>query len=210
MAASISYRGRPNNTFPSAVHDTKAAVRFLRAHASTYHIDADAIGAFGQSAGGYLTGLLAVSGGVPELEGTVGNTDESSRVQAAVSFAGVFDFVSRLRDGGHQVKDLERRRTSNGEWIGEPFSVESELWKFAAPISHLSNDDPPLLMVHCKDDTSVPVQQSVQMHTALKEIGDAHRLLVFEKGGHGIRSSPLVKDEAFKATIAFFREHLSK
>ena len=96
-AASIGYRGWPEHPFPAAVHDTKAAVRFLRAKAGLLSIDPARIGAFGQSAGGHLAAMLAVSDH-PDLEGDGGNAGVSSRVQAAVTYAGVFDFIERFRE----------------------------------------------------------------------------------------------------------------
>lgn len=207
-AASIGYRGSPEHTFLATVHDTKAAVRFIRANAAQFNIDPDLIGAFGQSAGGHLAGMLAVTGDSEKLEGEAGTPGVSSRVQAAVSFAGAFDFISRLRDGGHQGSGIEEKRAGNGAWIGEHFSAKSAAWKLASPYYHISEDDPPLLLVHCKDDATVPYQQSVQMYNGMKTIRPESRLLLFEKGGHSIRTSPLVRDEAWSWTIAFFREHL--
>jgi acetyl esterase/lipase len=208
-AASIGYRGVPENCYPDAVQDSKAAVRFVRGNAKHFNIDPEQIGAFGQSAGAYLAAMLAVSGGIEELEGGGGNDGVSSRVQAAVSFCGVFDFISRLRDGGHQ-QNLERRRVSNAAWVGEPFSADSATWKHASPYNHISVDDAPMLLVHCKDDATVPYQQSVQMYDGMKRVRLESSLLLYEKGGHGIRNSPLVGEEAWSTTIAFFRENLDR
>lgn len=71
--ASVNYRLAQQAPFPAQIHDCKAAVRWLRAHAATYSIDPHRIGAWGSSAGGHLAALLGTSGGVAELEGTVGD-----------------------------------------------------------------------------------------------------------------------------------------
>ncbi len=207
-AASIGYRGRPDDPFPAAVHDTKAAVRFLRAKAGLYKIDAARIGAFGQSAGGHLAGMLAVSDD-PELEGEGGNAGISSRVQAAVTFAGVFDFIERFRETNAIANTAEKRQT-NGEWIGEPYAPDSSRWKQASPCFHVSDGDAPMLLVHCKDDNTVAWTQSQRMFDAMKVVRPESRLLIFDEGGHNIRGSGKVKDEAWTATIAFFREQLLK
>ena len=207
-AASVGYRGRPNDTFLATVHDTKAAVRFVRLNAARFNIDPEHIGAFGQSAGGHLVQFLAVTGGEADLEGDGGNPGVSSRIQAAVSFAGVSDFVARLRDGGQQEGKRDEKRKTNGEWIGEPFSPDSARWKAASPINHLSPDDPPLLLVHSKIDRTVPWQQSADMYAAMKDVQPDTRLLLVEKGGHGLRTSKEVAAEVWPATIAFFRAHL--
>ncbi len=207
-AASIGYRGWPDDPFPAAVHDTKAAVRFLRAKAGLYKIDAARIGAFGQSAGGHLAGMLAVSDD-PALEGEGGNAGVSSRVQAAVSYAGVFDFIERFRET-NAVENNPEKRQSNGQWLGEAFSHDSPRWKQASPYFHVSDGDAPLLLVHCKDDNTVAWTQSQRMFDAMKVVRPESRLRLFDEGGHGIRSSEKVKNEAWSATIAFFREQLLK
>src|SRR5205823_8686811 len=71
--ASINYRLSQHAPFPAQIHDCKAAVRFLRAHAAEYRLDPDRVGAWGMSAGGHLVALLGTSDGVKELEGDLGN-----------------------------------------------------------------------------------------------------------------------------------------
>ena len=80
--ASIEYRLSGEAPFPAQIEDCKAAVRWLRANAAKYNLDADRIGAWGHSAGGHLSALLGTSGGVQELEGNGDNMSYSSRVQA--------------------------------------------------------------------------------------------------------------------------------
>src|SRR5262245_12625609 len=90
-AASIEYRTSDEAIFPAAVHDAKAAVRWMRAHAGEYGIDPDAIGAIGGSAGAYLVAMLGTTSGVRELEGTGGNPQTSSDVQAVVAMGGGYN-----------------------------------------------------------------------------------------------------------------------
>jgi acetyl esterase/lipase len=87
-AVSVNYRFLQHAAFPAQIEDCKAAVRWLRANARKYHLDADHIAVMGASAGGHLAALLGVSGNVKELEGSLGNTDQSSRVQAVIDLFG--------------------------------------------------------------------------------------------------------------------------
>ncbi len=66
-----------------------------------------------------------------------------------------------------------------------------------------------MLLVHCKDDTTVPYYQSLEMYDSIKTINPDNRLLLFDKGGHGIRGSDIIGDEAWQWTIEFFQEYLS-
>ena len=93
--ASLNYRLVPEGVFPAPIHDVKAAVRYLRAHAHELGINPERIGVAGESAGAHLAQLLAVSADQPSLEGDLGNAAFSSRVKAAVSYYGIAD-VRRL------------------------------------------------------------------------------------------------------------------
>ena len=91
--ASVNYRLSQHAVFPAQIEDCKAAIRWLRANAAKYHIDADHIGVWGGSAGGHLVALLGTTGGVKDLEGNGGHLDQSSRVQCVVDWFGPTDFV---------------------------------------------------------------------------------------------------------------------
>src|SRR5262245_1589997 len=93
VAATVTYRLAPKYQFPAAVHDVKAAIRWLRANAKKYHIDPDRIGVTGGSAGGHLAQFLGVTGGVNRFEGAGGNAEQSSRVACVVNFYGPSDFT---------------------------------------------------------------------------------------------------------------------
>lgn len=89
VVAAVEYRKGVEAVFPAQLYDVKGAVRFLRANAETYGIDPNRIAAMGESAGGHLTALLALTGNRPDLEGeTGGNLEHSSRIQAAVDIFG--------------------------------------------------------------------------------------------------------------------------
>jgi arylsulfatase A len=94
VTATISYRLSGEAKFPAAIQDCKAAVRFLRANAAKFGINANAIGVTGLSAGGHLAALLTTSGGVKELEGDGGHADQSSAVQAGIAMGAQSDLES--------------------------------------------------------------------------------------------------------------------
>jgi acetyl esterase/lipase len=105
--ASIDYRLTSTAPFPAQIEDCKAAVRWLRANASTYRLDADQIGAWGMSAGGHLAALLGTSGGVPELEGSGDNMQYSGRVQAVCDVAGPADLPAMPNLGAERIAAIE-------------------------------------------------------------------------------------------------------
>jgi acetyl esterase/lipase len=95
VVASINYRFLKHGDPPAQIEDSKAAIRWLRANASKYHIDPTRVGVAGASAGGYLVALLGTAGDAKDLEGKGGNPDQSSRVQAVLDIFG----PTRIRNG---------------------------------------------------------------------------------------------------------------
>jgi acetyl esterase/lipase len=97
--ASLNYRllRRPGDRFVDfarpAVQDGKAAVRFLRANAALYGLDPEKFAVWGNSAGGFIAAMLAVTGHEPTVfdDPAVGSSDISTAVQAAVIWYGAIE-----------------------------------------------------------------------------------------------------------------------
>ena len=183
--ASISYRFTDKALFPAQIHDCKAAIRWLRAHADKYGYDADRIAVAGSSAGGHLALLTGVSGEVEKLEGKIGaHFDRSSTVQAIIDYYGPSDFVLR---GKTQPDRAYTEKSGSfallgGLKSGQP-SVETE--RFASPAYYVSGDDPPLLIFHGSKDTTVLLDQSEQILSVYKKAGLDARLITLDGAGHG-------------------------
>ncbi len=186
--ASINYRLSGQATFPALVQDAKAAVRWLRANAGRYELKADRIVVGGESAGGYLSAMLGTSGGITELEDlTMGNPRESSRVQGVVDFFGPTDF---LRMDASVPRSCEKAAPHS-----DPRSPESRLLgcsirdcpdkvKTASPITYVSKDDPPFLILHGTGDCLVPSDQSRLLDSALRAVGVRSQLHLLDGLAH--------------------------
>lgn len=218
--ASVSYRLSGQAVFPAQIEDCKAAVRWLRAHAATYNLDPDHIGVVGESAGGHLAALLGVSGGVSELEGTVGgNGDFSSRVQAVVGLCAPSDFTAMLerrRERSFWVSlfttgSFNRARYTYGrayplrKLFGGPLTQHAEAVRLASPVTHISPDDPPFLLFHGRGDPLIPLSQSEQFQKDLLAAGVEAQLEIVETNVHSFgRFSP----DMMVKTCLFFTKHL--
>ncbi len=200
--ASIDYRLSQDATFPAQIHDCKAAIRWLRAHAMEYGVDPDRIGAWGSSAGGHLVALLGTSGGIEELEGTVGDhLDRSSAVQAVCDFFGPTDLLAMLE----QPSLLDHRAPTSPEslLLGGPIAEMQELARLASPIAFVDPSDPPFFIAHGDEDPTVPVEQSVDFHAALLAAGVDSTLRIVEGAKHG--GFP---DDVYEAVKVFFDDRL--
>jgi acetyl esterase/lipase len=154
---------------------------------------------------GYM--LLAVTGGMDTFEGKGDHSEYSSSIQAAVSFAGVFDFVARFTDEEHialQPK-VKTKVVSNGKWVGPAFSPDNNDWVQASAITHVDKDDPPMLFLQCKDDTTVPWLQSQEMYEAMKEVGVDVSLKYYEIGGQGFNK---LGEQSLREIVKYFKEKL--
>lgn len=205
VVASIQYRFSQEAIFPAQIHDCKAAIRFLRKNAFRYGIDPSRIGAWGLSAGGHLSALLATSGGVKELEGSEGDAECSSRIQAVCDFYGPADFSYMPQTIGNKPSPVTAL-------LGGSARTKRELARLASPITHITKDDPPVLIAHGDQDTLVNIRQSERFLDALTKAGVEAKLIVVKGAGHGFPESGAepTREEIDKQVLAFFDRHLKR
>src|SRR5882724_11981749 len=152
VAATVTYRLAPKYQFPAAIHDVKAAVRWLRANASKFQIDPKRIGATGGSAGGHLAQFLGVTAGVAEFEGDQ-NPGFSSAVACVVNLYGPSDFTKSYGKSvdAHEVLPL---------WLGG--NVEQARLRHiqASPLNWVTPASAPTLLIHGTEDKYVAHEQA--------------------------------------------------
>lgn len=212
VGVSINYRLSGAAKFPAGVHDCKAAIRWLRAHAQKYSINPAKIGVIGGSAGGHLVALLGTSGGDAYLEGNEGNSEYSSSVQCVVDNWGPTDFL-RMDDLPGRIVHLGPD-SPESKWIGGQITKQKDLVKKANPISYVDPKDPPVLIIHGEKDPTVIINQSELLYEALKKAGVEVRFVRVRNAGHGLK--PIPKDatispgleEIDAMEIDWFQRHL--
>ncbi len=202
--ASINYRLSQEAIFPAQIHDCKAAIRWLRAHAKEYNLDPKHFGVWGSSAGGHLVALVGTSGDVKELEGDEGNLDQSSRVQAVCDWFGPTDF---LQMAAHSLPDSKIEHDSpnspESHLVGGAIQENKDKVAKASPITYVTKDDPPFLIMHGDKDNLVPHHQSELLAEALKKAGVEVTFETIKGAGHGFGGP-----EVMKMVEEFFDKHL--
>jgi acetyl esterase/lipase len=168
--ASLDFRQSTDARFPAAVHDIKAAIRFLRARASEYGYRTDRIAIAGSSSGGHLAALVGVSNGQKELEGTVGNyVNQSSDVAAIVDYYGASNLTTILAQS--TLFGLNMRRPALELLLGALPDAATRLAELASPVVHVDRTDPPLLIFHGDQDPQMPINQSHELQGAYEKLG---------------------------------------
>jgi acetyl esterase/lipase len=158
----VDYRHSLEAPFPAQIHDVKAAIRYVRRFADVFGIDADRLGALGESAGGHLVALLALTAGVDTIDGTEGVPDGRSDVAAVVDWYGVHDIRDWAGEqGGDEPSPI---RMLLGQAPGAP--VNTVLAAAASPITYVGPTAAPMLLIHGDADLTVPFSQSAELLAA--------------------------------------------
>jgi len=201
---SIGYRLSNEAKWPAQIHDCKAAIRWVKANAVKHGLDGRKIAVHGTSAGGHLVAMLGTSAGVKAMDGSIGAyTSQSTKVACVVDYFGPTNFL-RMNDFESRI-DHDAKDSPEGLLIGGPVQDNKKKTLTADPISYVSKEDSPFLIMHGTKDMAVPYNQSVILHSALKKIGVPSALLTVTGGGHGVGGGVL--NEHLQK---FFDHHLLK
>jgi alpha-N-arabinofuranosidase len=178
VTATVEYRLSNEAKYPAAIHDLKAAVRWLRAGAARYHIDPDRIAAVGASAGGHLVALLGATNEMANFEGSGDNPRVSSTVQSVVDIDGPATFI----DPGNIEKEIKGPLDTNTRFIGGTFKEKPDVWREASPITHVNRRSAPVLFIN--SSSYRPFQQREEMRDKLNALGIVSEIVVIPDTPH--------------------------
>jgi acetyl esterase/lipase len=194
--ASIEYRLSRQALWPAQMDDCRAAVRWLRANAAAHGLDADRIGVWGGSAGGHLAALMGT------LDGPAGE-----RVQAVCDWYGPSDLLTmppNVPGPGRTRADLAK--ANGAQLLGGIVMDMPDRAKSASALHHVSQGDPPFLIMHGDADPQVPLDQSQRLHAALRKAGVPSRLETLKGAGHG--GKDFDSPQSRRVIREFFERHL--
>ncbi len=207
VVMAFEYREMPKHPFPDCLHDSKAAVRWLRANAAEYRVDPNHIVTFGASAGGHLAAFLATTTPEDGFEGTE-HPGHSSAVKAAAILYGAVDLRKYDKPPKkHLLNKRERRYIAR--FVGADRSLEDDpAWAKASPITYIGPDTAPTILAHGTGDFIVHPEQSKDYHKKLEENGVPTKLLLYEGRNHGFDYIHRnIRRAMFDEMIAFLDEH---
>lgn len=214
VVAACEYRAVPNK-FPALLEDAKAAVRWMRAHASEFGVDANRIGLLGDSAGGYVVQMAGATNG--EKNWDVGDFKEvSSDVQAVVSIYGISDLTTIGEGIGNENVHASAAVTEalllNGpafkDFAGASVNADPQKVKAASPIGHVDGTEPPFLLMHGSGDKVVSPLQSKKMFEALQNKKVEAEYVLVRGAEHG--DLPWYQPGVISRVVNFFDRHLKR
>ena len=189
---SANYRLQSQGTWPAQIHDTKAAIRWVRANAAKIGIDANKIAIAGYSAGGMLSLLAAGTNGMAEFEGNVGTSGVSSDVQASI---GVYPLASAQIAGGLFPNTLSAEE-------------RTAAIRTASPTTYIGKTFAPTIFIHGTADTTVPMSSSIDFFNKLNEAGVPSSLTLIQGAAHAFDNSALDAVEVMAHSINLFLDRL--
>lgn len=160
-----------NTSYPTPLIEACMAVAYVRENAALYSVDKEHIAAIGFSAGGHLCGMLATLFAAEEITQALGQHAVMCRPNAVVLSYPVITMQNGLTHEG-----TRRVISASGKLSYNSFSIEKCVNKNSVPA----------FIWHTMEDTCVPVENSMLLASAYKNVGVPFALHIFEKGWHGL------------------------
>jgi acetyl esterase/lipase len=199
VTALVTYRLSTEAKYPAALHDCKAALRCLRAHAKELKIDPERIGCMGGSAGGHLSGLTAMTTGLKEFEGEGPFAEHSSAVKAAIVMAATQDMLAANKEKSSEAVQ---------QFLGATAAEKPDLYRAASPITHVRPGVPPIIYIEGEKDT-LKVGRA-EMMEKLKALGIETAVHTLKHAPHPFWMSDPWCAETVEIASAFFKKHLGE
>jgi len=204
-AATISYRLSPEAQYPAAIYDVKAAVRWVRAQARYYGIDAQHIAIAGGSAGGQIASLVGVTNGDEKFDPQMQSSKISSAAQAIINVDGLSDFTSETALKFED--DPNKKPSAAGSWFGGRYAEQTELWEEASPINHISKNTPPILFIgSAQTRFSVGREEMIEKLTPL---GVKTQVVLLPNTPHSFWMFDPWLEPTVKATVEFLNQRFN-
>lgn len=203
-AVAISYRLSGEAAYPAAIHDARAAVRWVRANAGLYHLNPRRIALAGGSAGGQIASLAGVTGHLDQFDPGAAGSAVSSAVQAIVNIDGLSDFTAAA--ALKYEDDPAKQPSAAGAWFGGRYAEKGALWAEASPIRYVRPGMPPILFI-----ASAQPRFSVgreEMAARMAQVGVASRTLVLPDTPHSFWLFDPWLQTTVDATVAFLNQQM--
>jgi len=164
LCVAINYRLSPKAAFPAHIIDVKKAIAWVREHIAEYGGNPDFIAITGGSAGGHLSSLAALTPNRQEWQ--PGFEQADTRLQAAVPFYGVYDFLDR-----YDIRPEMSMEQMVADRVMQCTLEENRpLWESASPLNNITEDAPPMFVIQGTHDSLVWVEEARAFVSAMQSV----------------------------------------
>ncbi len=178
--ASIGYRLSDTAVFPAQLDDCRAAIAEIERNADVWGIDRDRVAVAGSGAGGHLAALVGLTSQPAAAGATSTDRVGDSLFPRIAAVCAVAAPASLTTLGPEQ----DRAGSPASRLVGGPLPEFREAAQRASPVTHVSADDPPVLILHGAADGTVPAKQAVEFAAALKAANVDTTLVILPTVGH--------------------------
>ena len=215
VVGSINYRTAPNSKFPAPVEDVKSAIRFIKANAARFNVDAEKVFVIGDSAGGYLTAFAAVTNG-DKIFNVGANLNQSSKILAAVDLYGISDPARIAENFPAEVQAAYNLPGAIASMFvnGVPYFTGTgggilenpDAAAKANPINYITKNSAPMLLMHGTADNIVSPVQTDLLFQALKNAGVEAERYIVPNANHS--DDYWSQEEVFKLILDFLKRYI--
>jgi acetyl esterase/lipase len=203
-AVVVSYRLSGEAMYPAAIHDVRAAVRWVRVNAAQYGLDPKRVALAGGSAGGQIASLAGVTGHLDRFDPQAQGSGVSSAVQAIVNIDGLSDFTSEA--ARYYEDDPKKNPSAAGAWFGGRYADKSALWREASPIQYVRAGMPPILFIGSAQPRFSAGRG--EMVAAMARAGASSRIVVLQDTPHAFWLFDPWLQPTVDATVDFLDEKM--
>lgn len=197
VAVTVEYRLSPEAKYPAAVHDVKSSLKWLKDHASDFHIDSGRIAILGTSAGGQLAALVGSTAKNLRFEDPADSSQTSTEVKAIVDIDGVLAFIHPVSKEG----------TVAGKWLGGNQQEARDKWIEASALTHIDENTPPMLFIGSSYPRFLAGREDVI--NILDEQGIKHQTHIFDEAPHSFWLFHPWFEPTMEYTVAFLKDVLA-
>ncbi len=211
VAIPINYRLSGEAIFPAAVHDCKAAIRYIRANSKKYNVEPDNIASMGASAGGYFTAMMGTSAGNKYIDGNVGDYAHiPSDIKAAVNWFGPINFSTMVPEAKALGMDEGYNVDNETQFLGVDANdpANAAIVTRANPTTYIDANAPPFFIQVGSEDPLIPYTQSFNFYKALKKVKGVEQVNyeLIKGAGHG--GPQFHTDSNLGKVVGFFDKYL--
>ena len=194
----VRHGSSPKFSIPEAVEDVRRSVRYIRLNDETFHVNSNRLSVFCANAGGHLSLMLGTASDNGDSKAEDPVLSVSDRVNAVVAWVAPTDLQIMVWKAPGRLPAYERFPALN---------LDLETAKTYSPLVHVTEDDPPTLLVVGDQDNLVPIKHSQDIYAAFQEVNVSSQLIVLEGAGHGFRGEHAKR--AINELVAWFEKHLA-